>query len=482
MVLKKDYPYVLLAVVLAALAAMVAADFSESVGTYALIGIIGIGVVLGIVVKPSLGGYILVIAVFSNFSSLLTDNGLPGIIKPLVAVIFVALVIRNFYIGQILMDRPRTVRVEFFIIAYFMAVAASYLVATDRSLTLDRIIDLVKDIVIVYCILFCIRQPQEWKFATLAMVLVITVVCLLGVYQVVTGNYAQDFYGAAHVDRDLRLSGPVYDANFWGQILVAVIPFAIFGFLRESVNMKLLYAGAFVLVGIVLLNTYSRGAYLAFLIMAFLIMVFHARANIWLVSSIAAGLFLLMSVLPASYADRLQTLTALSSSDGSGVYQDLSLRGRSSEMLAGFAMFTDHPILGVGAGNYSLNYQKYAQVIGLEYRSREREAHSLYLEILAETGLFGFLSFIGIVFFLFTGLARIKKELSYTKYYKEWYYHVSAVQIAFVGYLFAAIFLHDAYIRYFWILTGLALALIQILHELMNSRNYSNHRDKPAQP
>lgn len=117
MVLRKDYPYILLAVILSILVAMAVSNPSESIGTFALIGLVGIGAVMGIVIKPSLGAYILIVAVFSNVSSIFTDNGLPGIIKPLVAVIFVAIIVRNYHVGQIPMDRPMTRLVEISLIA-----------------------------------------------------------------------------------------------------------------------------------------------------------------------------------------------------------------------------------------------------------------------------------------------------------------------------------------------------------------------------
>ena len=62
-------------------------------------------------------------------------------------------------------------------------------------------------------------------------------------------------------------------------------------------------------------------------------------------------------------------------------------------MIVGLQMFADHPILGVGLGNYPLLYQQYSQRLGIDLRSEIRQAHNLYLEVAAETGLLGLLSF-----------------------------------------------------------------------------------------
>ena len=69
-------------------------------------------------------------------------------------------------------------------------------------------------------------------------------------------------------------------------------------------------------------------------------------------------------------------------------------------MLTGLAMFKENPFLGVGFANYSDNYWSYAGNLGLEASARNvgsessaRQPHSLYIEIMAETGFFGVASF-----------------------------------------------------------------------------------------
>jgi putative inorganic carbon (hco3(-)) transporter len=473
MVLKKDYPYLFIASFLSVLAVLTVADPGESVGAYALLGLIGIGVVMAIMINPSLGANILFITVFSNLSDQLTDNGLPGVNKPLVVIVFVAIMVRSYYIGQLPTSRPKTSRIEMALIAYFFAVTTSFLVASDRDLALNRIIDLGKDIIIIYCILFCLRLPKEWKNTVFLVVFVTTILCMLGLYQVVTGDYDQTFYGFARViEPENRLGGPINESNIWGQVLVAVIPFAIFGFLRESLNKKLVYAAFLTVLIIALLNTYSRGGYLAFLVVMVLIMFFFTKFNpTFVLSVVLIGLFI-FPFIPPRYVERFQTLYLLSPDSQDGVYQESSFRGRASEMLTGLAMLAEHPLLGVGAANYPVNYQKYTQIVGLEVRSEEREAHSLYVEVLAETGIIGFTAFMALIFFLFRALSNIKVQLRTTKYYDEWVSYISAMQVSLAGYLFAAIFLHGAYDRFFWLLVALCLTLVQIIHERISAQPY----------
>jgi putative inorganic carbon (HCO3(-)) transporter len=468
MVIRKDYPYVLLALVLTALAAMAVADPTKSVGTFALLGLLGVAIIMAIIINPSLGAYVLVLAVFTNVSRQLSDQGLPGVIKPLVVVVFVAILIRNYYVGGIPTHRPKTSRIELALIAYFVAVAASFLIASDRDLALERVIDLAKDIVIVYCVVFSLRRLQDWKQAVFLIILATTALSVLGLYQVATGNYTQTFFGFARIGAENRLGGPINEPNMWAQVLVAVIPFAIFGFLRESSTKKIMYAVCLLILLAELLNTYSRGAYLAFLFGTILIVFFFTRFNPIFAFSAIAAVILLLPFLPPQYIERLQTITSLTSSTQNGVYQESSFRGRASEIQTGLVMFAAHPILGVGAANYAVNYQQYTQLIGLEVRSEDREAHSLYVEVLAETGIIGGVTFLGLIYFIFQALARLKADIANSPAHNYWLSHISAIQVSLLSYLFAALFLHGAYIRFFWMLLALVIALIVLLNEDLN--------------
>ena len=468
MALRKDYPYILLAIALTALAATAVADPGESVGTYALLGLMGVALVMAIIINPSLGAYVLIGAVFSNVSRQLSDQGLPGVIKPLVVVVFAAIFVRNYYVGGIPLNRPRTSRVEIILLTYLLAVAASFLVASDRDLALERVIDLGKDIVIIYCIVFSLRNLKDWETAIYLIVLVTAGLSLLGLYQVVTGNYSQDFFGFARIGVENRLGGPINEPNMWGQVLVAVIPLAIFRFMRETSSRKWVYAVSLLILLAELLNTYSRGAYLAMLFGFFLIAFFFTRFNPILIFSGVAAIVLLLPFLPAQYMARLETISFLAPNTQNGVYQESSFRGRASEIQTGLVMFAAHPILGVGAANYPVNYQKYTQLIGLEIRSEDREAHSLYVEVLAETGVIGAAAFLGIIFMIFQALARIKADVMASVAHQKWISHISALQVSLMSYLFAALFLHGAYIRFFWILLALAMTLITLLDEDLN--------------
>jgi O-antigen ligase len=181
-------------------------------------------------------------------------------------------------------------------------------------------------------------------------------------------------------------------------------------------------------------------------------------------------LVLALPFLPATYRNRFNSLFVTSQN---GIYEDTSLRGRSSEMLTGLAMFKEHPILGVGVSNYPIQYQRYAQLIGIEFRAEERDPHSLYVQLLAETGILGTVTFLGMVFFLLNALGKAVRAAEKVHRLEEWLPWLNSIRLAILSYMLTSIFLHSAFIRYFWLLVAMALAGIQITYHLLNKEEYN---------
>src|SRR5215207_6384211 len=475
-VTRNDLFYILMSLAVASIGVVAVNNSNSNVGLYGLLGLVGIAVVMAIIIKPSLGANILVFAVFTNISDLLSRLGFPGILKPLVVIVAVALFVRYLYAGQMQASKSKTARIEFFLLAYFMVVVASFLVATDKDRALVEILDMGKDIVIIYSILFALRQPQTWKQTTWLIIITTALLCSLSVYQLVTHNYTETFIRLASVQMEkvfgdsstARIGGPINAPNLWGQILVAVSTLLIFRILHEK-HLLVKLAGVVMLgiISYVVLNTFSRGAYLVLVIDVVLILfIFEKRFNPMVAVAAMTVLALLIPFLPANYRDRFSSLTAFGSQNG--IYQDTSLRGRSSEMLTGLAMFAEHPILGVGAGNYPANYQRYAQLIGIEFRTEARDPHSLYVQLLAETGILGTITFLGMVFLLFDALNKACRAIEDSPRLADWLPWISAYRFAILSYLLTSIFLHNAYIRYLWILIAMALTGIQITYNLLN--------------
>ncbi len=484
---KTDNIYILMGIAFAAASAVVTANPNAKVWLLSAAALLAVGLVIAIYINPHLGASVLIVAVFTNISTTFTDNGLPSINKPLVAMVAAAILVRYYNASRLPGGREKTGGIEAFLFVYFMVIALSYVAADNKERTLDAIVDLGKDIVIIYCFLFALRKPETWKQSAWIIIFVTAFLCLLGSFQVLTGNYDQKFFGMAGVAADVgefsttqRIAGPITEPNIWAQVVVAVVPLVIYRIIYEKrLRMKLLAAGILGVLLFEILNTYSRGAYLGLGVIVFIILLGQRpRLQTWF--GIGAAAVLMLVMLPASYAERFQTLSLLTPSTENGIYQEGSFRGRASKMLTGLTMFARNPILGVGAYNYPNNYELYTQEIGLETETGERDPHSLYVQILAETGILGAIAFMGFSILLLVTLSRTRKSIEHIVKYQSWVPWITAIQLSIVSYMVTSTFLHGGYIRYFWILVALALSAIQLTEELVLETHQHSSTELPS--
>jgi O-antigen ligase len=440
----------------------------STLGIYMVGGIMGLALAGAIFLYPELGAYVLTLTVFTNISSVFTDNGFPGINKPLVVLVFVSVVANRLTNGKALFNFKR---IELFFIAYGFAILLSAFVARERGESFALFVDFIKDFVIFLCIIYALETAESWHRALWMVIIATAFLAAISSYQIITDQYSNSFFGFAHADigdadYDVfagRITGPFGDPNFFGQVLMAVLPLAIYRIIAENSWLwRGLAIGSAGLILFAVMNTFSRGAFVALVLMVALIMVERrVRPRMVLALGLVGvmGLFL----MPAGYLERLDTFSLFTADNPSSVTEESSFRGRASEMISGLYMFGDHPFLGVGAGNYIVNYQRYASRVGFEQRNEARRAHSLYIETLAETGLFGFVSFAGIFLTLLYELnqARRKNRTS-SPPISQWQTHLPAIQIGILCYLTTSILLHNSYIRYLWLLVALATAATRL--------------------
>ncbi|HEX6629041.1 MAG TPA: O-antigen ligase family protein [Gemmatimonadaceae bacterium] len=148
-----------------------------------------------------------------------------------------------------------------------------------------------------------------------------------------------------------------------------------------------------------ILMTQSRGVFLGltvFIVLAFL--GHHRRLRLTLQLLIVAAV--LASAAPSSVWARLQTLrsatdaSTLDDVDGA----EGSARQRYEIWRVAFKIIREHPITGVGIGAYRPVHEQYA--LNPEFNPTaegQRDTHSLYFNVLAETGFPGFALYIGML-------------------------------------------------------------------------------------
>jgi O-antigen ligase len=210
--------------------------------------------------------------------------------------------------------------------------------------------------------------------------LLLTALCL-GTFVPLTGLLA-NFMSGIEIGRGAgRFSGGGLNADALGLLAVLGLPMAWLLIVQRRGIVRILALVYFTLTPIALLLTATRGAILAgFVALAIIPLTFSRRAVKWYV---LAGLFLAIGtiyaamVVPQSNWDRILSTEAELTEGG-------EMSGRTAIWQAGFQVYPDHAILGVGAGAYAAATGPY-----LRNTKGPMPSHNVAIGLLVEEGIVG---------------------------------------------------------------------------------------------
>jgi len=417
---------------------------------------------------------------YTNLPVVAAQSGLlPGAAAGIVLVLLVVAAVHQIAVAR----RPLIVDRTFMLILALLCVfVISTLNAVGYDVALDRIIVFITEGIAVYFLVRnAVRTPAELRAAMKAMLIAATFLAALTTVQAVTGNYDQEFLGLAQrsygdpnarsetVNLEERARGPVDEPNRFAQILLMAAPI---GFVLAKNARRT--SGAVVAVGCLLmvlggvLLTYSRGAFLTLVILMLLAVPMKLLKTRGLIITGAMAMIVMFVVVPG-YVARVVSIAGVADLFGTGqatVEADGPTRGRTTEMLAGLAAYMDHPLIGVGPGQYVAFHSQYYQSlpeISIRDLTEPRRAHNLYIEFAAETGTIGILIFMLIPLLLLRDLELLRRH--------AWGVSPKRARLAagfslvILSYLGTGVFLHLAFERYYWLVIALAAAAVGILRE-----------------
>ena len=467
--------------------------FSASVVLVAGVVLLG---AIPLLLRPELATLLTVFLLYINFPAILTkQHGIPGTVAGSFTLLL-GIPLVSFLIIQ---RRPARADTTFYLMLLLLAaLLASSLVAVSVEIALGRIIEYVAEGILLFWLFINVIRSMPTLRRTIWTLLVAGgLLGALSSYQQVTGSYGQEFGGLAYRNYEApegerirdgtgrrriwdRAQGPVNEPNRFAQILIVLLPLSLFMHRTArspAAGVWALGLGVLILAGIVL--TMSRGAYVALVLMALAMMAFR-----WIRSSRLLICTLLLAITIPSLpfvSARITSISNVSSlvggdaADSHGAV-DGAVLGRMTLMLSAWRVFLDHPVIGVGPGQFPPFYSlEYGHQPGIKFRTMPDgawRAHSLYLEIAAETGVIGLTIFLALVGLLVQKLWSTRRR---------WLHQCSessdlatALCLSLVAYLWTGIFLHLEYERYFWFLLALASAALHILqakHSLAASGN-----------
>ena len=171
------------------------------------------------------------------------------------------------------------------------------------------------------------------------------------------------------------------------------------------------------LVMVLVILAQSRTAMLVFGFQILLLGWYYARHRIDLVvlvlTAAIIGAFLLAAE-PTAYRKMADAITEMAVGQDADLDQEENVSNvtRTAAIKSALSMFTERPLLGVGLGQFGFLYSQHLQAD--DFRSYEVRAYilddeatpwppiySIHARLLAETGLLGYLIWLGFIFWLF---------------------------------------------------------------------------------
>ncbi len=312
-----------------------------------------------------------------------------------------------------------------------------------------------KAIVFLYFAAFILDTPKRFKWA-----LIVFVCCqVFRVLEPLFLNITQGYWGdSTNIDGEFadRLGGApadVINANELGFVIATVIPFLHYYLLPLSWKYKLLYFALLPPLLYALLLTMSRGAFLALLVVGWIIFK-ESKRKMMLICAAVAIVIAALGVMNDNQRDRYLSLV---SSDSK---QSKSKEGRIKGMKTEFMIGLTRPVFGHGLGTTAETKTHNGY--------KPQAAHNMYAEILIEVGFVG-------MFFLFRFIRRLYQQISFSfemTQNTDEFYQTTAKILKVVFWMFIVYSINYwGLTQYYWYnLAGLTIAFAFLSKTVVDSR------------
>lgn len=294
-------------------------------------------------------------------------------------------------------------------------------------------------------------------FSTRKRLGIVTSVLFASIFLVMIDAMVQYFTGFEFLRHRIavagRISGPFEFPDEFGNYLAAVLPIVLVlaSSRFRSRSVRFLSAIALVPLFLVFFANATKGAWFGFFISLLFVLFLHKDKRI--IFFVPALLFVVFVFLSPVF--KIHIKEQFSSTN-------LSMVHRFSLWQTGWNMFMARPIFGHGLGTYMSNYNAYRVVDptiagsgGIWY------AHNSYLQMLAETGIFGLCAFVYLVFSSLKSAIPVLRRAQ-DSFFGTVAFGVTAGIIAYLAQIFFdSTFYSLANAVLFWLLLSFVFALVQ---------------------
>jgi O-antigen ligase len=303
-----------------------------------------------------------------------------------------------------------------------------------------------------------VHSPERFNYLTRFWIGVHVFLCIYGIKNLGKG-----------------IGGFMGDENDFCMTINMAVPYVFFGlFAAETAKERnrLLFVLFLFLATCVI--TKSRGGFIGLVAVGAYCWAMSPRRilGLVLIALLVGGLSL---VAPEDYAKEIRSIFEEGAETGTGEERVFTWR-------YGWRLFVDHPLFGVGPGNFAwAGGDRYEELLDFHGRSMAgRAAHSLYYTLLPELGVVGLVIFacmtIGVLRATRAVCGRCRSVMSggwpdaEVRQARRYRCMALAMEGSLIGFLISSIFISTLYYPNFWYLVGFSIALRRVVEERYAAR------------
>jgi O-antigen ligase len=365
-------------------------------------------------------------------------------------------------------------RQAIYVLLFASALTVSALLMKSRIHGMRGFMILLRLIAFYFIVVQMVRERKQLRLIVLCLIVSNCLVSLAGLAQYHAGISVLPggLHGASAAQKGRFTALALNDPNIFASEanLALFLALVLFIYIKNVVPRVLLLLAICLLSYSVALS-FSRGGFLSMLVGFSLVAVmFRSKINISTIVPGAVCIVTAIAVLaPPGYWERLLTLA--------GGSMDYSLNSRAAQHIIALDLFQRSPIIGIGPINFPYYFREKTfryLVNGLE---KGWMLHNMYLSVLLDAGLVGFIPFMALLGSSLSGLYAKSRAWSARKAYSRLDQAIpGALFAAMVVYLFANTFLSAEYEKYLWLLVALA-SCVSIADDPKRQLKYS-HMDE----
>lgn len=343
------------------------------------------------------------------------------------------------------------------LVALFAIAMIGSAIAHPTEASFREAVRFVTIVLFFFVTLYMVNSPQRMRLALTAWVTVGGAVALYSLWQWKYGATvgSEEWEPVAGTVIDVseeqigvmrRTAGPFTHPVWLALYLSVTMPLTLVRcWTARHTAARAGWAAVTLLQAAAIMATYSRMGYLA-MVLGVALLIARRRGGVLLLALLASVALMSTPVWPEDIKARILSIFDYTKSSSSIT--------RIGQQLAGWWMFQDHWVAGVGPGNFADTVARYADRVSDTLRIESIDAHNLYVQVLAELGLQGVIIIVLLLVLGWRAAERARRR-SGDRVQRLMFEAMSTSIVVFTA---SAVLIHATYQKEWWLLLALIAA------------------------